>query len=157
MYLSSNGKMERDTVRHLGINANSSDVIVVENCQEMHKEQLLPENLEFCQNLMGEFNQYDYKDLMNTTFALIPAGRSPAAFRLGEAMSAGAIPVFFNNGFVKPYPDRIPWRLCSFSFPIEKASVAIDTLRAVPEDQLLSMQASSRIVVRKEDALGDIF
>lgn len=34
---------------------------------------------------------------MNTTFALLPAGRSPATYRLAEALSAGALPVFIHQ------------------------------------------------------------
>ena len=142
LYLSRAGVEERSAIRQLGVSANSSDVVVLESCQELHKEHLLPENVELCQNLKKESLQHDYNDLMNTTFALIPAGRSPATYRLGEAMSAGAIPVFFHNGFVKPYPDRIPWRLCSFTFSLEDAPVVIDILRAVPKKKLFFLQVN---------------
>ncbi|CAN0262342.1 unnamed protein product [Ascophyllum nodosum] len=149
LYLSRAGVEERSAIRQLGVSANSSDVVVLESCQELHKEHLLPENVELCQNLKKESLQHDYNDLMNTTFALIPAGRSPATYRLGEAMSAGAIPVFFHNGFVKPYPDRIPWRLCSFTFSLEDAPVVIDILRAVPKKKLFFLQGMALHVYRK--------
>jgi hypothetical protein len=44
-----------------------------------------------------EYDSYDYSDLLNTTFALVPGGRSPGTFRLTEAMAAAAIPVFVDQ------------------------------------------------------------
>lgn len=127
-------------MRQFGLAANSSDVVVSESCQELHGEHLLEKNLEFCIRLKKASERYDYNDLMNSTFALIPAGRSPATHRLAEALSAGCIPVFVHDDFVKPFPDRIPWRKCSLSFPIEEAPGMMDALRAVTPSQLLSMQ-----------------
>lgn len=131
-------------MRKLGLNANSSDVVVSVVCQKLHGEQLLAENVDLCTQLDRVWLDTDYGDLMNTTFALIPAGRSPATYRLGEALSAGAIPVFIHNDFVKPFPNRIPWRLCSFSFPVEEAPYIIETLRAVPQEKLTAMQVKDK-------------
>lgn len=50
-----------------------------------------------CESLLAEYNKQDYKDLMNSTFALVPGGRSPATYRLGEVLSAGCIPVFVHE------------------------------------------------------------
>lgn len=140
LYLSKKGMLVRQAVRQIAIEVDSPDVVVVETCQELHGEHLLPENLELCEDLARQYGEYDYGDLMNTTFALIPAGRSPATYRLAEALSAGAIPVMIHSGFVKPFPDRIPWRLFSMSFPIEEAPGIIDVLRSIPEPQLAAMQ-----------------
>ncbi|CAB1113584.1 unnamed protein product [Ectocarpus sp. CCAP 1310/34] len=80
---------------------------------------------------------------MNTTFALLPAGRSPATYRLAEALSAGAIPVFIHQDFVKPFPGQIPWSEFSFSFPPEEAPRILETLRAVPDKKLAQMQVTA--------------
>lgn len=144
LYLSRSGVAEREAVRQIGIDANSSDVVVLEICQEINGEHLLPENIEFCERRKQEYAGEGYADLMNTTFALIPAGRSPATYRLGEALSAGAIPVFVHEAYVKPFPDRIPWRLCSLSFPVEEAASIIERLRAIPEQKLMAMQVRGR-------------
>lgn len=59
--------------------------------------QLLSWNKELCQSSQKGYDETSYADLMNTTFALLPAGRSPATYRLGEALSAGALPVFIHQ------------------------------------------------------------
>lgn len=153
MYLGGDGHVERKAVLDLGQAANSSDVVVVEACQELHQKHLLPENLEFCKRLKEEYAQRDYADLMNTTFALIPAGRSPATIRLGEALSAGAVPVFIHNRYIKPFPDRISWRLFSLSFPTAEASSIIDRLRMIPEEQLLAMQVMDFIIGLEKESV----
>ena len=124
-----------------GTGADPSGVVVVEMCDRFHGEPERPQNLEFCKRLKQEYDKTDYADLMNTTFALLPAGRSPATYRLGEALSAGAIPVFIHQNFVKPFPGRIPWNTFSFSFPAEEAPRIIDTLRTVSPPKLAEMQA----------------
>lgn len=77
----------------------------------------------------------------NTTFGLVPAGRSPATYRLAEVMSAGAIPVFVARDMVRPFPERVDWPSLSFSFPPEEVGPAMmATLRSVPPEELLVMQ-----------------
>ena len=133
--------MERTAVRTVADTATDpSGVVVVEMCDRFHGEPERPRNLKMCQGLQKEYDKTDYGDLMNTTFALLPAGRSPATYRLGEALSAGAIPVFIHQNFVKPFPGRIPWQTFSFTFPAEEAPRIIDTLRAVSPRKLAKMQ-----------------
>ncbi|CAN0464627.1 unnamed protein product, partial [Laminaria digitata] len=141
LYLSGNGLLERTAVRNLGdAAAKDPRVVVVERCQTRHKEHLQSRNVELCESLQREYDKTGYGDLMNTTFALVPSGRSPATYRLGEALSAGAIPVFIHQNFVKPFPGKIPWSTFSFSFPAEESSRIIDTLRAVSAEKLAKMQ-----------------
>ncbi|CAM9463743.1 unnamed protein product [Laminaria digitata] len=144
LYLSGNGHLERTAVRNLGeAAANDPSVVVVEKCQTRHNEHLQSRNVELCEGLKRDYDKTDYGDLMNTTFALVPAGRSPATYRLGEALSAGAIPVFIHQNFVKPFPGKIPWSTFSFSVPAEESPSIIDTLRAVPVEKLAKMQATA--------------
>eukprot|EP00904_Undaria_pinnatifida_P003028 jgi/Undpi1/12726/HiC_scaffold_6.g02394.m1 len=144
LYLSGNGLLERTAVRTVADTATDpSGVVVVEMCDRFHGEPERPRNLKMCQGLQKEYDKTDYGDLMNTTFALLPAGRSPATYRLGEALSAGAIPVFIHQNFVKPFPGRIPWQTFSFTFPAEEAPRIIDTLRAVSPRKLAKMQATA--------------
>ncbi len=60
-------------------------------------EQLLSWNKDKCRRIATDFDRTSYDDLMDTTFALIPSGRSPATYRLVEALSAGALPVFIHQ------------------------------------------------------------
>ena len=86
---------------------------------------------------------------MNTTFGLVPGGRSPGTYRLAEVMSAGAIPVFVARDIIQPFREQFDWPSFSFAFaPTDVWSSMIKTLRAVPPDQLAEMQ------VRREGGRG---
>lgn len=111
------------------------------NCFELHDEHLLPENVDFCDALNVTASRHDYEDLMNTTFGLVPAGRSPATYRLAEVMSAGAIPVFVAREYVRPFPERVDWPSFSFMFPPEEIGASMmATLRNVGPKELWEMQ-----------------
>lgn len=129
-------------MRNIGQTSQDTDVVVVEKCQTRHNEHKLSWNVELCQSLQQEYDTFDYKDLMNTTFALLPGGRSPATYRLGEALSAGTIPVFIIKDYVKPFPGRIPWRKFSLCFPTEEAEHVLEFLRAIPMEKVIEMQVS---------------
>jgi glucuronyl/N-acetylglucosaminyl transferase EXT1 len=55
--------------------------------------------------------------LLNSTFALIPGGRSPGTYRLTETLMAGSIPVFVDQfddrSYVRPLDGIVPWELMS--------------------------------------------
>ena len=91
LYLNSYGMLERSSVRDLGPPLpNPTGVVISERCQRMHEDLLdLPGNREMCDRMDTEYGATSYTDLMNTTFAIIPAGRSPATFRLGEVSVPG--------------------------------------------------------------------
>ena len=119
----------------------SQRVIVSMHCLESHGEHLLPEYVDYCQQLKDTYGDYDYDSLMNTTFGLIPAGRSPATFRLAEVMSAGAIPVFVTRDVVLPFREQIDWPSFSFSLPPERVEIDLmRTLKAISPSQLDEMQ-----------------
>ncbi|CAM9522844.1 unnamed protein product [Ectocarpus fasciculatus] len=120
------------------------------HCFEKHEEHLLPENAEFCQALKDQYEGYDYRNLMNSTFGLVPAGRSPATYRLGEVMSAGSIPVFVGRDLVPPFLEQVDWPSISFAFtPDEVESRKMRTLLAVPRTQLEEMQRKSLEAYRR--------
>lgn len=66
------------------IHDEAQGVITAMHCFELHDEHLLPENVKFCEQLKARYDDYSYDELMNTTFGLIPGGRSPGTYRLGE-------------------------------------------------------------------------
>lgn len=69
----------------------------------------------------------------------------PRNVPLGEVLSAGAIPVFIHEDFVKPFPELIPWRRCSFTFPPEHSANILQTLRSVSPHKLATMQVGGAI------------
>lgn len=67
----------------------ASGIAVVMHCFENHGAHLRPENVEECSRLRSTYDDFTYDDLLNSTFGLVPAGRSPASFRLGEVRHSG--------------------------------------------------------------------
>ena len=62
------------------------------------------------------YEKWSYTDLANTTFMLCPGGRSPASYRLIEALSVGAIPIVLERDeTLLPFHSAIPWARCLFS------------------------------------------
>ncbi len=119
-------------------------VITSLHCHDKHGENLLPENAEYCESLWARYNDHDFGTLMNSTFGLVPAGRSPGTYRLGEVMSAGAIPVFVGRDMVPPFREKFDWPSFSFSFaPDRVGPEMMATLRAVPQADLEDMQVGN--------------
>eukprot|EP00903_Cladosiphon_okamuranus_P012958 g12097.t1 len=142
LYLRKFGIEERSVVSRL--HNPSNGIVSVIRCSTMHGDELLPENKNYCDRSRRRFDTYDYKKLMNTTFALVPSGRSPGTFRLGEVMSAGAIPVFIVRDWIKPFQEQIDWPSFSFSFsPDQVGPSMVEVLRAVSPEQLVVMQRKS--------------
>lgn len=82
LYLGGHGIEQRLSLAP--IHDEENGVIVALRCHDLHGQQLLPENYKFCQKMAARNDSFDYKTLMSTTFGLIPGGRSPGTFRLGE-------------------------------------------------------------------------
>lgn len=62
----------------------ANGIVSVVKCSDMHGDEKLPENVDYCDRSERRYDSFDYERLMNTTFALVPGGRSPGSFRLGE-------------------------------------------------------------------------
>lgn len=73
----------------LRLHNEANGVIVAMKCFDSHGEPLVPGNVEYCRKHQARYDAFDYEHLMNTTFALVPGGRSPATFRLGEVNVLG--------------------------------------------------------------------
>ncbi|CAN0539294.1 unnamed protein product [Ectocarpus sp. 8 AP-2014] len=128
----------------------ANGVIMSLHCFEVHDEHLLPENVEYCRALSDQYDDHSYESLMNSTFGLVPAGRSPGTYRLGEVMSAGSIPVFVGRDLVPPFKELIDWSSFSFAFaPDQVESQMVGTLRAVPRAELEQMQRKSLEAYRR--------
>jgi Exostosin family len=118
-----------------------NQVAVVGECFELHGEHLKSQNVAHCKKLKQQSARFTYVELMNSTFALIPTGRSPSTYRLGEAMSAGAIPIFCaDNGYVRPFSEQIEWDTMSLLFPAivtpEQVMTAIQSISVERREQM---------------------
>ncbi|CAN0278721.1 unnamed protein product, partial [Hapterophycus canaliculatus] len=82
LYLSGFGQEERAAAAR--IHDPARGIVSVVRCFDLHGEHLLPENVEYCSRANEIYDSFDYERLMNTTFALVPSGRSPGTYRLGE-------------------------------------------------------------------------
>jgi glucuronyl/N-acetylglucosaminyl transferase EXT1 len=113
---------------------NGQDVVVVLTCQGKTNTKLLkaqPGLGTGCEEGQKLFDSYDYMELMNSTFALAPAGRSPASYRMFEIMSNGAIPVLIADNYVKPFETLIQWQYCILQFPTNEMHRILPTLRSL--------------------------
>eukprot|EP00904_Undaria_pinnatifida_P007033 jgi/Undpi1/345/HiC_scaffold_1.g00341.m1 len=142
LYLKHHGSEERVSLLPLHDEANG--IITALSCFELHGDHLLEENIEYCKSLKQRYDNFDYNDLMNTTFGLVPGGRSPGTYRLAEVMSAGAIPVFVARDIIEPFREQYDWPSFSFAFaPTDVLPSLVETLRAVSPEQLAEMQRKS--------------
>ena len=139
VYLRGHGTEERSRVASL--HDEAAGVVMSMHCSKLHGSHLLPENAEFCRRLQNGTDAHDYESLMNTTFGLVPSGRSPATYRLGEVMRAGVIPVLVARDVVLPFREQLDWPSFSFAFaPDQVGPDMISALREVPRLQLEEMQ-----------------
>lgn len=77
------------------------------------------------------------------------AGARTHARMHAQIMSAGAIPVFVVRDWIKPFQEQIDWS--SFSFSVTPENVGpqlVETLRAIPPEELRVMQVSLASSVR---------
>ena len=154
VYLSRHGSEERMSIVPLHDDAHG--VIMSMHCFELHDEHLLPENVEYCEALKDRYEDHDYDSLMNTTFGLVPAGRSPGTYRLAEVMGAGAIPVIVARDVILPFREHFDWSSFSFWFtPDQVESEMMATLRAVPRTQLEEMQVCT-VVGSADRSVGGV-
>lgn len=141
VYLGGHGTEERSRVATL--HNETAGVVMSMHCSELHGSHLHPENVEYCRRLGQRYNAHDFGSLMNTTFGLIPAGRSPSTFRLGEVMGAGTIPVMVARDVVLPFREQLDWPSFSFAFAPDQVGLdMISALQEVPRLQLEEMQVS---------------
>ena len=89
-------------LRLLPLHDPEEGVVVVGRCMP-------PEKDPKCAEYRRAFDTYEFEDLANTTFGLVPAGRSPATYRLAEVMAAGAIPVVVASDYVLPFTGTVDW------------------------------------------------
>ncbi|XP_024372133.1 uncharacterized protein [Physcomitrium patens] len=123
---------------------NGNDVIVATNCDhatnDYHRREH-PELGEGCDEDKEVWKKHNsYEDLMNTTFALVPAGRQPSSYRFIEVLAAGSIPVLIADNYVKPFDSLIPWYTCAIQFPTTEIKRIVNTLRKVSPEEKLKRQ-----------------
>jgi hypothetical protein len=70
------------------------------------------------------------RNMLACDYALVARGRGNFSFRLYEAMSAGAIPVFIDTDCRLPFDDRIPYRELFVYVPVQDVHCIADYLLA---------------------------
>lgn len=80
LHVNTHGSEERVSI--LNLHDDAQGVVVVEKCR--HEFSHFKALAEKCDEIVEEFDKYDYSQLMNSTFGLVPAGASPGTYRLGE-------------------------------------------------------------------------
>ena len=127
---------------------NDSDIVIapLRHRQELYDQSILA--------LFERGIRYSYLDLMNTVFAIVPGGRQPATYRLIECLSAGVVPIIYENPsrLVLPFQDVIPWSKISLvadSSAPGSLGNALEYAAGICRDDLDSMIFMGRDIYRK--------
>ncbi|CAI5461117.1 unnamed protein product [Closterium sp. Yama58-4] len=115
---------------------NGKDVVVLTRCGGSTNARILAEEPSLkheCDEDAKLYTQYDFNDVMNTTFTLAPAGRQGSTYRFLEALTVGAIPVVVADNWRLPFDDIISWHHCLLRFPTDQMHRILPTLRAMDE------------------------
>ncbi|KAG0579874.1 hypothetical protein KC19_4G130500 [Ceratodon purpureus] len=122
---------------------NGKDVIVATSCDHpinnMNREKDPAIGVHCDEDALIHRN-YTFNDLMNTTFALVPAGVQPSSYRFIEVLSAGAIPVLIADNYVKPFDTLILWYKCLLQFPTTEMHRIVGALRAMKAEEIVKRQ-----------------
>ncbi|CAI5509509.1 unnamed protein product, partial [Closterium sp. Naga37s-1] len=113
---------------------NGNDIIVVTQCGGSTNRRIIEEDpslLPECTADAALFRTFSYPALMNSSFALVPAGRQASTYRFIEALTAGAIPVVVADNWKLPFDDIIQWHRCLLLFPTHLLSRIPPTLRTI--------------------------
>ncbi|KAJ7254617.1 hypothetical protein O6H91_Y417100 [Diphasiastrum complanatum] len=122
---------------------NGVDVIVATTCKHETNDKLLkwqPWLGSNCNEDQAVFDSYDFVELLNSTFGLAPAGRSPASYRMLEVLSAGVIPVLIADNYVRPFNTLIQWQHCLLQFSTSEMHLILPTLRAMSRVEVEARQ-----------------
>ncbi|CAN0290615.1 unnamed protein product [Ectocarpus sp. 6 AP-2014] len=139
IYFEKHGYEERASIAKL--HDPDRGVVVAQKCTENFLKYCSEDYRKFCaEELMPRYESFDYEDLMNTTFALVPGGASPGTYRLAEVMSAGVIPVIVVRDWVKPFPEKVDWPSFSFTFSPDEVPQMLEVLRTLPLAEMKGMQ-----------------
>jgi len=100
----------------------------------------------------------DYRtSLLVSRFTLCPGGRQQSTYRLREALCAGSVPVILDDRALLPFSEIIDWDKIVMWWPeSEPGHKILQTLREMPEEERLKMQAAGQAVFHKylETAAG---
>ncbi|KAI5071770.1 hypothetical protein GOP47_0014021 [Adiantum capillus-veneris] len=122
---------------------NGKDVVVAVTCNQVTNNEIREQNPDAgkgCDEDESRFKRYGFRELMNSTFGLVPAGRSPSSYRLIETMSTGSIPVLISDNYVKPFEGLIQWHQCALQFPTSEIARILPALRAVSREEMKRRQ-----------------
>ena len=130
IYLTKRGAAERQAV--VSLHNPDAGIIAVGFCHTGQQAYKMIHNLAYCDKLQRTFYSYTQQELRNTTFGLVPVGRSPATFRLAETLLNGQIPVIIApDDFCLPFSDVVPWERISLRFTSGKERLITDVLRQI--------------------------
>ncbi|KAL2651616.1 hypothetical protein R1flu_019744 [Riccia fluitans] len=129
-------------------NMHNGKAIIVETSRKHpindEEQQEEPELGIHCDEDQKIHDAIEFKDLMNTTFALVPSGIQPSMYRFIEALSACSIPVLIADNYVRPYDTIIQWQKCLIQFP----TTEMHRIVAIYQEFLKDNDALLRLTIR---------
>jgi len=138
IYLTKIAASERQAV--ISLHNPDAGIVAVGACHMGQDAYRMLHNLAYCSKLQRVSSRYTQQELRNTTFGLVPVGRSPATFRLAETILGGQIPIIIApRSFRLPFADSIPWELISLRFEPGKEFTIPKTIREMSPDTIQDM------------------
>jgi hypothetical protein len=81
----------------------------------------------------GNFSTPPQELALNSIFGAAPRGDNLFSYRFTEALSCGAIPVIYADGWVLPF--RLDWKEAAVLIPEANASKSVETLSSISADE----------------------
>lgn len=106
-----------------------------------------------CRTMQHAYDAMDYCNLLNnSTFAVIPAGRSPATYRFIESLRSGAVPILYfeaaDADIELPYEDVIDWNKCLGGGGLHTDIVRVEAAYSVGAEEIIRRQKACESIYR---------
>ena len=124
---------------------NSFDDVLVEIRRQSTylepSQEILRQNPEMMKRRQENDEPGGYRDILRqSTFVGAPRGDNLFSYRFSEAMSAGAIPVVYADGWVPPFSNVVNWTECAVFIGEDDYSRTRDILIKIPKEVRCKMQ-----------------
>eukprot|EP00040_Diaphanoeca_grandis_P041519 m.6002 g.6002 ORF g.6002 m.6002 type:complete len:441 (+) comp4836_c0_seq1:101-1423(+) len=136
-----NGARVRDRLSEL--HDPTRGVVVVTKCKDWGFA-LNQTDAQACKRDLENYNRYEYDDLTNTTFGLVPRGCGPSSYRLLEMLGLGVIPVVLQDGVVLPFMERLHWHEFAVIVPESSARSIPVMLATMSAARIKAMRVAGR-------------
>jgi hypothetical protein len=94
----------------------------------------------------AHYGDYNYTDLMNTTFGLAPRGWGISSYRIVELLAVNAIPIILQDASLLPFSEFLDWTEFALLVPERSTEAIPHMVRSMSPAKIRRMQAHGREV-----------